>query len=122
MQAISSDRTKCSKEPCEIQQRQMQSLAARKVETIVTDNTTGWGLSGSTATLLKRTRECGRQQAACRCAMAPMKATVLLGFMNHSRASRFRKLIIPLYFSPARHHLDTVVQFWATQYRKGLIN
>lgn len=53
MQAISSNRTKCSKEPCKIHQRQEQSLAARKVEPIVTDNTAGWGLSGRRATLLK---------------------------------------------------------------------
>jgi len=52
------------------------------------------------------------------CALVANKASGLLGCIKKSVASRLRKILLPLYTSLLRLHLESCVQFWAPQFKK----
>jgi len=54
------------------------------------------------------------------CALAAQKADHILGCIKRSVASRSREEILPLYSALVRAHLESCIQLWSPQHKKGM--
>ena len=54
------------------------------------------------------------------CAAAARKANSLQGCINKGITSRDKEVIIPLYLTIVRPHVEYCVQFWSPLYRKDV--
>ena len=57
---------------------------------------------------------------SCHCSAVVKKANRMLGFIKSSISSRKKDVILPLYKSLVRPHLEYAVQFWSPHYRSGI--
>jgi len=54
------------------------------------------------------------------CVLAAQKATLYLGHIKRSMASKLREVILPLYSALVRPRLEFCVQLWSPQHRKDM--
>jgi len=54
------------------------------------------------------------------CALAAQKATRILGCIKSSMASRSREVILPLYSTLMRPHLEYCIQLWGPKHKKDM--
>src|SRR5215813_12186054 len=60
---------------------------------------------------------CNDFKFSCHCSAMVKKANRMLGFIKSSISSRNKNVILPLYKSLVRPHLEYAVQFWSPHYR-----
>jgi len=53
------------------------------------------------------------------CVLVAKKANGILGYVRRSVANKLREVILPLYSSLMRPHLEYYAQFWALQYKNN---
>ena len=56
----------------------------------------------------------------CQCVLEAQKADHIPGCIKRSMASRLREVILPLYSTLLRPHLESCVQLWSPQHRKDM--
>jgi len=54
------------------------------------------------------------------CALAAQKASRILGCTKRSVARRAREVILPLYSTLVRPHLESCIQLWSPQHKKDM--
>jgi len=54
------------------------------------------------------------------CALAAQNANHILGCTKSSMASRSREVILPLYSTLVRPHMESCVQLWSSQHKKDM--
>jgi len=54
------------------------------------------------------------------CELAAQKANHLLGCSKRRVASRSKEVILPLYSTLVRHHLEYCIQLWGPQHKKDM--
>jgi len=54
------------------------------------------------------------------CALATQKVNCILGCIKSSMASRSREMILLLYSTLERPHLESCIQLWSPQHRKDM--
>jgi len=54
------------------------------------------------------------------CALAAQKDDHILGYIKSSVASRSREVILPLYSTLVRAHLEYCIQLWTPQHKKDM--
>ena len=54
------------------------------------------------------------------CALAAQKAKCILGCIKRGVGSRWRQVIVPLCSALVRPHLESCVQVWGPQHKKGV--
>lgn len=57
---------------------------------------------------------------AQQCALEMMKGTHALGCIRNKLGSGSKEMILPLYSSRGRPHLDYCIQLWTLQYKKDI--
>jgi len=61
-----------------------------------------------------------RLDVSHQCVLAAQKANHILGCTKRSVASRSRQVVLPLYSSLVRPHLESCIQLWSPQHRKDM--
>jgi len=53
-------------------------------------------------------------------ALASQKGNCILGFIKRNMANRSKEVILPLYSALGRSHLESCIQLWSPQHKKGM--